>query len=118
MSERVRFLTDENVRLPIIHGLQRLQPAIDCMLAKDADLRDMPDPLIRERVATEGRILLSHDVTTMPAHFAALINNGRHSAGVILLHQTLPYDSAIDALHLIWEASSPEEWIDILDFWS
>jgi hypothetical protein len=46
----------------------------------------------------------------MPAHFRAFKGAGEHSAGVVLLPQSLDVDAAIDQLVLIWLASEASEW--------
>lgn len=52
---------------------------------------------------------MSHDVTTMPAHFKQFVRSN-HCPGVFLLSQDVPVNVAIDALVLIWELSEPEDW--------
>jgi hypothetical protein len=66
--------------------------------------------------AERQRVLVSHDVGTMPAHFRALRNSGKHSAGVFLIPQGLDVGTAIDELVLIWLASEAPEWEDRLDW--
>jgi hypothetical protein len=46
----------------------------------------------------------------MPAHFRAFKNAGKHSAGVLLVPQSLDVGAAIDQLLLIWLASEASEW--------
>ena len=68
------------------------------------------------RIAAEsGRILVSHDRKTMPAHFERFLERGP-SPGVILVSQELDIGSAIEDLLLIWSATDAEEWIGQLGF--
>jgi hypothetical protein len=53
---------------------------------------------------------------TMPTHFRAFRNDGKHSAGVFLVPQTLDVGTAIDELLLIWLASEASEWEDRLEW--
>jgi hypothetical protein len=52
----------------------------------------------------------------MPVHFADFIASGQHTPGILLLPQTRPIGEAIEALRLVWEASGPDEWRDILAY--
>ncbi len=54
--------------------------------------------------------VLRRDVGTMPVHFRAFRNSGKHSAGVFLTPRSLDVRTAIDELVLIWLASAPSEW--------
>ena len=60
--------------------------------------------------AEQHRVLVSHDVGTMPAHFRAFRSAGRQSPGVFLIPQSLDVGNAIDELLLAWVASDASEW--------
>jgi len=116
VSDHVRFQGDANFNNWIIKGLLRRLPAIAIQTAEAAHLHGMPDLEVLEQAAADGRILLTHDYHTMPEHFGAFLASGHHCPSVILLHQTLPIAQAIDALELVWEASSLDEWRDTLTY--
>jgi hypothetical protein len=65
---------------------------------------------VLEFAAEEERILVSHDVSTMPIHFAEIMTQRASSPGVILLPQSMPIGDAIDEIILIWAASDASEW--------
>ena len=48
----------------------------------------------------------------MPVHFQARLNQGRSSPGILLVRQRLAVGAIVDAILLIWSASSAEEWVD------
>ncbi|ELS34576.1 hypothetical protein FEV09_01680 [Pseudanabaena catenata USMAC16] len=54
---------------------------------------------------------MTHDRKTMPAEFGEFIMT-KNSSEVLILSQKLPVSDAIDALILIWEASTAEEWVN------
>lgn len=116
MIAPLRFQADANFNLAIIRGLRRIQPAIDFQLANDAGILTLPDPEVLAYAAAEQRVLVSHDVRTMPGHFADFLASGQHSPGVVLIRQTLPIRDAIDWLYLAWQAIEPTEWIDLITF--
>lgn len=76
----------------------------------------MNDPEVLALAAERQRVLVSHDVGTMPAHFRAFQNAGKHSSGVFLIPQRLDVGTAIDELLLIWLASEASEWQDRLEW--
>ncbi len=47
----------------------------------------------------------------MPYHFADFVTQ-QQSPGIILVAQKLPIGEAANALHLIWEASEAEEYVN------
>lgn len=59
--------------------------------------------------AREGRVLLTHDVRTMPQHFASCIRE-HTSTGVLLVLQSLPRRRVVEDLLLVWIAMKAEEW--------
>lgn len=75
----------------------------------------MPDSEVLRIAAESGRILVSHDRNTMPAHFADFLEL-QSSPGVIIVSQDLDIGAAIEDLLLIWAATEAEEWVDQLGF--
>jgi hypothetical protein len=114
-----RFLTDADFNRRIIAGLRRRQPMVDVVMAQEVDLREAPDPEVLLYAKQHERILLTHDVNTMPGHFYVLLQSlpeGEHSPGVLAIPQLLPIGAAIDALLLVWSCSAHEEWHDRFEF--
>jgi len=111
---KVRFLADADLNKAIVSGVLRREPSIDFMTAQTAALRRLTDPAILALAAERQRILVSHDVGTMPAYFRAFRHSGKRSAGVLLVPQRLDIGTAIDELLLIWQASDSSEWEDLL----
>lgn len=82
---KIRFQADADLRRPIITGLKRREPAIDFKTAQEAGLAGLDDLTVLGMAADEGRMLVSHDVSTMPENFVRFIQT-RTSPGVILIH--------------------------------
>jgi hypothetical protein len=76
----------------------------------------MTDPEVLALAAENQRVLVSHDVGTMPAHFRALRRSGTRSSGVFLIPESLDVGTAIDELLLIWLASEAVEREDRLEW--
>lgn len=112
---KVRFQADADLRQPIITGLKRREPSIDFRTAHDAGFAGLDDLIVLGVAADDGRLLVSHDVSTMPEHLARFIET-RISPGVILISQELPYREAIDGLLRVWFTTEAEDWHNVLSF--
>lgn len=71
----------------------------------------MADPEVLALAASLGRILVTHDVRTMPKHFARFIDS-RTCPGPLLVPKKVPIGRAIEDLLLIWQLSDPDEWVN------
>ncbi len=107
---KVRFLADADLNKAIITGVVRREPSVDFLTAEAAGLRSLKDPQVLDLAAGQQRVLVTHDVGTMPAHFREFSLAGKHSAGVVFVPQGLDIGDAIEELVLIWMASDASEW--------
>ena len=112
----VRFLADADLNKAIVTGVLRREPTVHFLTAHAAGLRRMKDPEVLALAAEQQRVLVSHDVGTMPAHFRTFSNAGKSSAGVFLVAQTLDVGTAIEELLVSWLASDASEWENRLDW--
>ncbi len=106
----IRFLADADLNQAIVSGTSLREAAIDFLSAAEADLEGIHDPDVLDVAARLGRILVSHDVSTMPVHFARFLREGKQSPGVLLVSQAAALGEVVDALVLVWSASSPADW--------
>ena len=72
---RPRFQADADFNHKVILGLRRRNAGIDFQDARTGAVIGVPDMKVLSIAAELGRILVSHDRRTMPAHFAAILNN-------------------------------------------
>lgn len=107
---RVRFQADADLDGRVSRGLKRFAPEIDIRTAAEAGLEGLSDPDVLRIAADSGRVLVSQDRRTMPAHFARF-PPGARCPGIILLREATPISTAIEELVLIWSASEAEEWV-------
>ena len=63
-----------------------------------------------EWAAAEGRVLPTHDVTTMTKHAYERVRAGKAMAGVFEIGQTVALAVAIEEIVLIAECSLEGEW--------
>ena len=97
MTTRLRFLADEDFDNDIVR-------------AQDVDLSGKHDTLVLEWAAQAGRVLFTHDVSTMKTHTHARVARGLPMPGVFAVGQFLPVGEAIEAILLLAECSLEGEW--------
>lgn len=108
---RPKFQADADLHFDIVAGVLRREPAVDFQNAQEVLAESLSDSIVLGRAAAEDRIVVSHDVSTMPAEFAAF-RAERHSPGLFLLPQSVPVGRAIEDILLIWATSDAHEWRD------
>jgi predicted nuclease of predicted toxin-antitoxin system len=106
----LRFLADASLNHCIVTACNRREPSIDFISAAEAELEGLSDPEVLALAASDRRILVTHDVHTMPKHFSDFLIGGGISPGVFLVRQRVPISEVADALILIWFASDASEW--------
>ncbi len=67
-------------------------------------------PEVLQWSATEERLLLTHDVSTVSKYAYERIRAHKAMPGVIEINRTVPILTAIEDLILIAECSLPREW--------
>ena len=112
----VRFLADADLNYAVVRGVRLREPSIDFKTAADTGLEGLSDPEVLELAAREERVLVSHDKSTMPVHFAARVGSGARSPGVLLALPSAPLGEIIESLVIIWSASQDKEWSDQIHY--
>ena len=118
-QENPRFLADEDFNMDITKGLRRRYPALDIVTVQEAGLVHAPDQLVLAEARRLDRVLLSHDVHTMPGHFYQALSQltaDEHLPGVLFLAQDAPIGAAIAVIAEVWGASSHDEWRDQISY--
>lgn len=109
---KLRFQADNDLDHRIVIATRRLEPAIDFQPASELGLHlRVPDDWVLALAAEQGRVLVSHDRKTMPEHFGRFIAT-HTSPGLIIVSRKLPVGKAAEWLHLLWEASEAEEYVN------
>jgi Domain of unknown function (DUF5615) len=106
----LRLATDEDFNNRILRGLLRRRPGLDILRAQDAGLIGKGDAEVLEWAAREGRVLLTHDVTTMKKYVDERIAAGLPMPGVFEVSQQTPIVQAIEDILLLAECSVEGEW--------
>lgn len=106
----MRFATDENFDERILKGLLARIPALDIVRIQDTEMYQAPDDRLLAWLADEERILLTHDVNTMPRYVVERVRSGLPVPGVIEVHKKTPIGTAIGELEILLGASTPEDF--------
>ena len=105
----LRLAADENFDGRIVRGLLRVLPDLDLVRVQDTSIAGADDGAVLEWAAREGRIVVTHDVSTMTAAAWARVRLGLAMAGVIEVSTDEPVGKAIGEIRLVVATCSPEE---------
>ena len=111
-----RLATDEDFNNRILRGVLRRSPILDIVRAQDAGLYGQGDDKVLEWAASEGRVLLTHDVTTMNLFVDERLAAGLPMPGVFELAQDVPIGLAIEEIFILAECSLEGEWEGQIQF--
>jgi hypothetical protein len=106
----VRFAADENFNGDIIRGLIRRKPNADIVRVQDVGLSGASDAAVLDWAASESRVLLTQDVSTITKYAYERIRAGRPMPGVFEVGSKVSVSRAISDLLLILECSLEGEW--------
>ena len=112
--EMLRLLIDHDLDQDILRGLLRRVPDLDSVTAYEIGMSEVPDPELLAWAAEAGRVIVTHDRRTMPAHAARRLAAGDDIAGVIVVSRRIPISAAIDELEIVVLCSEPDEWHNLI----
>jgi len=101
---------DENFNNDIVRGLLRRRPDLDIVRLQDEGLSGADDPSVLEWAAQEGRVLLTHDVSTITHYAYDRVREGMRMPGVFEVSRGLPVGAVIEDILLLAECSLESEW--------
>lgn len=105
-----RWLADENLNNRIIRAALRRAPDLNIVRAQDVGLSGTDDPTILAWAAGEGRMILTHDVSTMTAYAYARVMAREPMPGLFEVGRDAPIGIVVEDILLISECSGPSEW--------
>ncbi|HEY3321430.1 MAG TPA: DUF5615 family PIN-like protein [Planctomycetota bacterium] len=106
----VRALTDENFNEHLLRALLRDESAWDIVRVVDVGLRSRDDSVILEFAAAEQRLLLTHDLKTMPTHACNRLAQDLPMWCVIVVDERSSMADALTDLELVAGCAIGEEW--------
>jgi hypothetical protein len=106
----LRLVADENFDGSILRGLRRRNPDLDIVRVQDVGLSGADDPTVLEWSAHGGRILLTHDVTTITHYAYERIREGVPMPGVFEVNLDASFGRIIEDILLLVTCSLEGEW--------
>lgn len=106
----LKLAADENFNNDIVRGLLRRKPDLDIVRIQDVGLSGADDPTVLEWAAREGRVLLTHDVSTLTRYAYERVEKGLPMPGVFEVGRHVPIGRAIEDILLLAECSEEGEW--------
>ena len=110
-----QFLTDENFNRYILQGLLRRRPRLDIVRVQDVNLRSTDDRIILEWASQANRVLLTHDVSTIPKYAGERTASGSTFAGIVVVRNEAPLGRIIEDILFLADYSEGE-WENTIQF--
>ena len=106
----MEFAADENFNNDLLRALLRHNPRLDIIRIQDTEIAGASDPDMLGWLATQNRILLTHDVQTIPGYAYDRVKAGLPMPGVVEVDDELPIGEAVEQLLILIEATRDDEW--------
>lgn len=112
----IQYLLDENV--DPLYRRELLQQDVTMVVWRVGDVGAPPrgtlDPEILVWCQENSFILVTNNRKSMPPHLQDHLAQGNHIPGILVLNDDMSIGDAIEQLALIWAASLPEEYRDLI----
>lgn len=110
----LRLLIDETFDQRILRGLRLRFPTLDFVVVQDRALQGAKDPPLLAWAAEQRRILITHDLKTIPKHAYERVEAGKVMPGVIAVPDSLAIGGAIEELATLIDCSEQQEWENLV----
>jgi predicted nuclease of predicted toxin-antitoxin system len=106
-----RFLWDENTSRHILRAVRRLRSDLDIVTVQQIDLAGAPDSVVVDRAVADGRVLVTHDRTTIPALIARRQRAGQPVPGVVVIRlNKVSIGDVAKRLVFLTDAAEAADW--------
>lgn len=106
------FLADENFNGHLVKALRQTHPEIDVLRVQDAGLSGRSDPEVLEWIAEQERLLLTHDVKTMPGYLWERVTSGLTTPAIVEVSGSISIPQAVEELALLAYCGERDEYRD------
>lgn len=104
------LLLDENFNQRVLRGLKRRIPNLDYSVAQESGLSGESDPNVLTWAAEQNRVLVTHDLKTIPRFAYERVAASLPMSGVIAVDDELPIGQVIEELAIIATCSETSDW--------
>ena len=105
----LHLLIDENFDQRILRGLKLELRDIDYVVVQETELGGLRDSLLLAWAAESQRIIVTHDVNTLPKHAYERVRAGQLMPEVIVIPEDLAIGAAIEELATLIECCESDE---------
>ncbi|MAT55692.1 MAG: hypothetical protein CMN32_14545 [Saprospirales bacterium] len=105
----IALLFDENIHNGIIRAISLRNPEIDILRVQDTLLKGKPDEAVLEYALQNRRVLITHDLNSIPPLLTHMHSQGKEHHGVVFVPTSLPIGQVIDDLILFAITGEPED---------
>ena len=105
----LRIVIDENLDQRILRGLRRRLPTLDYVVTQDEGMKGATDSVILAWAAEQRRVLVTHDVNTIPTHAYERVGANLPMPGVVIVPGDLGIGVAIEELAVFVECADPSD---------
>jgi len=112
----LRFVADENLDERLVIAVLRRVDGWDVVRVRDVGRVGGSDADLLKWAARQGRIVITHDVRTMPNAAYARVSARTRMPGVLIVPSGVPSRGVVDDLVLIAEAGVPADFRDRVVF--
>lgn len=114
---KMRFLLDEHLNPRIKKAVLRRDVLIDILYVGEPKAPPLgtKDPDILKYLEINQRALITDNRRTIPYHIGDHLASERNHWGVFLIRSTISIGRLAEEIHLLWETSEAEEWINMSD---
>jgi hypothetical protein len=107
----VKWLADENFRNSIIRGILRRAPDFDIIRVQDVpQISGGDDPAMLAWATTNGRVVLTHDLSTMIPAMHEQCRSASLCTPIVLVQDSLPIGPVIEDILLLDTCSVESDW--------
>ena len=106
----MKWLADENFDNDILRGVRRRASHVDFLRVQDVGLSGADDPTVLEWATQQGRVLLTHDLSTMIPALREQLQRASYCAPILFVPDFVATALAIADILLLDEYSTPEDW--------
>ena len=107
----MKWLADECFDNDIVRGLFRRAPGLDLIRVQDVEqITGCDDGTLLEWATENGRVLLTHDVTTIVPALSLRRQEGSQCSPIVLVADLLPIGAVIEDILLLDQYSLGSDW--------
>jgi|SRR5829696_4541290 len=112
----VSLLWDENMNQRVLRGLKLRLPNVDVVVAQNVGLQGVEDEEVLEFANSQGRVVVTHDVATVPQCAHDRLRQGLQMPGIIAVPKDMPVGKAIEDIEMLLMVCKSDELANIVTY--